>query len=41
VSIAVNAMGRPVFLSAEYVQCGSMGGLEKRFFDALNTKLRG
>jgi hypothetical protein len=41
VSVTVNAMGRPVFLSAEYVRCGSMGGLERRFFDTLNAKLRG
>jgi hypothetical protein len=41
VSITVDAMGRPVFLSADYVRCGSMGGLEKRFFDILNAKLRG
>jgi hypothetical protein len=41
VSITVNAMGRPVFVSAEYVRCGSVGGLEKRFFDTMNAKLRG
>ena len=41
VSITVSAMGRPVFLSAEYVRCGSTGGLEKRFFETLNSKLRG
>lgn len=39
VSITIDAMGRPVFLSAEYVRCGSTGGLEKRMFDILNTRL--
>lgn len=40
ISITVDAMGRPVFLSAEYVHCGSKGGLEQRFFDILNAELR-
>lgn len=40
ISTTVDAMGRPVFLSAEYVHCGSKGGLEKRFFDILNAELR-
>lgn len=39
VSTTVDAMGRPVFLSSEYIHCGSKGGIEKRFFDILRAEL--
>ncbi len=39
VSTTVDAMARPVFVSGEYINCGSTRALEKRFFDALNVEL--
>ena len=39
VTTTVDAMGRPVFVAAEYIHCGSKGGIEKRFFDILNAEL--
>jgi hypothetical protein len=39
VTTTIDAMGRPVFVSAEYIHCGSTGGIEKRFFDILNAEL--
>lgn len=39
VTTTIDAMGRPVFVSAEYIHCGSKGGLEKKFFDILNAEL--
>lgn len=39
VSTTVNAMARPVFVSGEYVNCGSTRALEKRFFDLLTARL--
>ena len=41
VSTVVDAMGRPVFLSAEYIHCGSKGSLEKEFFALMDAQLRG
>ena len=35
----VEAMGRPVFLSSEYIHCGSTGGIEKRFFAILDAEV--
>jgi hypothetical protein len=40
VSTNVTAMARPVFVSGEYVNCGSTRALEKRFFDLLSVELR-
>lgn len=40
VTTTVDAMGRPVFLSAEYVNCGSKGSLEKEFFAVMDAQLR-
>jgi hypothetical protein len=40
VSTTVTAQARPVFVSGEYVNCGSTRALEKRFFDILTTELR-
>jgi hypothetical protein len=40
VSTTVTAQARPVFVSGEYVNCGSTRALEKRFFDILNVELR-
>ena len=40
VSTTVTAMARPVFVSGEYVNCGSTRALEKRFFDILGVQLR-
>jgi hypothetical protein len=40
VVVTVDGMGRPIFLSSEYVHCGSKGGLEKRFFEVLEAELR-
>jgi hypothetical protein len=40
VSVSVDAMGRPVFVSAEYIHCGSTGGIEKRFFEILRSELK-
>jgi hypothetical protein len=40
VSTTVSAMARPVFVSGEYVNCGSTRALEKRFFDLLSIELR-
>jgi hypothetical protein len=40
VSTTVDALARPVFVSGEYVNCGSNRTLEKRFFDLLNAELR-
>lgn len=40
VSTNVNALARPVFVSGEYVNCGSTRALEKRFFDILTAELR-
>lgn len=40
VSTTVSAMARPVFVSGEYINCGSTRALEKRFFDLLNVELR-
>jgi hypothetical protein len=40
VTTTVDGMGRPVFVSAEYIHCGSKGGLESRFYDILNAELR-
>jgi hypothetical protein len=40
VATTVNALARPVFVSGEYVNCGSTRALEKRFFDILNVELR-
>jgi hypothetical protein len=40
VSTTVTAQARPVFVSGEYVNCGSTRELEKRFFDILNVELR-
>jgi hypothetical protein len=40
VSTTVDAMARPVFVSGEYINCGSTRALEKRFFDLLNVELR-
>jgi len=40
VSTTVSAMARPVFVSGEYVNCGSTRALEKRFFELLNVELR-
>jgi hypothetical protein len=39
VTVTVDGMGRPVFVSADYVHCGSTGVLEKRIFDALSAQL--
>ena len=39
VSTTVNAMARPVFVSGEYVNCGSTRALEKRFFELLSVEL--
>ena len=39
VSTTVDAMARPVFVSGEYINCGSTRALEKRFFEALNVEL--
>lgn len=39
VTTSVDGLGRPVFVSAEYIHCGSKGGLEKRFFAVLNAEL--
>ena len=36
----VTAQARPVFVSGEYVNCGSTRALEQRFFDILNVELR-
>jgi len=36
----VAAQARPVFVSGEYVNCGSTRALEKRFFDILTAELR-
>ena len=35
----VDALARPVFVSGEYVNCGSTRALEKRFFDLLTTEV--
>jgi hypothetical protein len=40
VSTNVTAMARPVFVSGDYVNCGSTRALEKRFFDLLTVELR-
>jgi hypothetical protein len=40
VSTTVTAQARPVFVSGEYVNCGSTRALEQRFFDLLNAELR-
>jgi hypothetical protein len=40
VSTTVTAQARPVFVSGEYVNCGSTRALEKRFFDILTAELR-
>jgi hypothetical protein len=40
VSTTVSALARPVFVSGEYVNCGSTRALEKRFFDILRVQLR-
>ena len=40
VSTTVDALARPVFVSGEYVNCGSTRALEKRFFDILDAELR-
>jgi hypothetical protein len=40
VSTTVSAMARPVFVSGEYINCGSTRALEKRFFDVLDVALR-
>jgi hypothetical protein len=40
VSTTVSALARPVFVSGEYVNCGSTRALEKRFFDLLSVELR-
>ena len=39
VSTIVDAMARPVFVSGEYINCGSTRALEKRFFDLLGVEL--
>lgn len=39
VSTTVDALARPVFVSGEYINCGTTRALEKRFFDALNVAL--
>lgn len=39
VTTNVTAMARPVFVSGEYVNCGSTRALEKRFFDLLAVEL--
>lgn len=39
VSTTVAAQARPVFVSGEYVNCGSTRALERRFFDLLNVEL--
>lgn len=39
VSTTVTAQARPVFVSGEYVNCGSTRALEQRFFDLLNVEL--
>ena len=39
VSTTVSAMARPVFVSGEYINCGTTRALEKRFFDLLNVAL--
>lgn len=40
VATTVDALARPIFVSGEYVNCGSTRALEKRFFDILNAELR-
>jgi hypothetical protein len=40
VTTIVDGRGRPVAFSADYVNCGSRGQLEKRFFDLLSVELR-
>lgn len=40
VSTTVDALARPVFVSGEYINCGSTRALEKRFFELLNVELR-
>jgi len=40
VSTTLDAMARPVFVSGEYINCGSTRALEKRFFDLLSVELR-
>ena len=40
VSTTVDALARPVFVSGEYVNCGSTRALEKRFFDLLSVEMR-
>jgi hypothetical protein len=40
VATTVTAQARPVFVSGEYVNCGSTRALEKRFFDILTAELR-
>lgn len=39
VSTTVDAMARPVFVSGEYINCGSTRALEKRFFELLSVEL--
>lgn len=39
VSTTVTAQARPIFVSGEYVNCGSTRALEQRFFDLLNVEL--
>ncbi len=36
----VDALARPVFVSGEYVNCGSTRALEKRFFDLLAAEVK-
>lgn len=40
VTTVVDGRGRPVAFSADYVNCGSRGALEKRFFEVLGVQLR-
>lgn len=41
VTTVVEARGRPVAFSADYVTCGTRGALEKRFFEILAAHLKG
>ena len=40
VTTIIDGRGRPVAFSADYVNCGTRGQLEKRFYDLLSLELR-
>lgn len=40
VSTTVSALARPVFVSGEYINCGTTRALEKRFFDILSVEMK-